>query len=150
MGQRAINIQIELGASMTKELNEPVVYLYHDAESLQELIKNERKRLNMNSVSVSFVRNSNYRNETPLYSQGYINGLLAEIGNLKRGNGATAKLNYQKGYEAGSALTTYNKPAMERLQAEVEGLKEKVFELEEKLFNSVIIDGDKLLSDIVL
>ncbi|MES2586952.1 MAG: hypothetical protein V4536_08545 [Pseudomonadota bacterium] len=64
--------------------NEPVAYLYHDAGSLKELMQNERKRLNMNSVSISFLKNSNSRNETPLYSQDYVNQLLGAHHNVRQ------------------------------------------------------------------
>lgn len=48
--------------------------------------------------------------------------LEAEIESLKRQLEAAKKLEYQKGYEAGSALTTYNKPRVEALEAEIERL----------------------------
>lgn len=48
---------------------------------------------------------------------------------LQNANDATAKLNYQKGFEFGSSLTTYNKPAMEKLQAEISNLNDKIDKL---------------------
>lgn len=51
-----------------------------------------------------------------------IPALEAEIESLKRQLEAAKKLEYQKGYEAGSALTTYNKPRVEALEAEIERL----------------------------
>ena len=67
--------------------------------------------------------------------------LKDEVEALKRGNEAIAKLNYQKGYEAGSSLTTYNKPAMEKLQVEIDELIHDVGELvkiNNELANEVI------------
>lgn len=48
---------------------EPVAYLYHDAPSLQALIENERNGFPVNSVLLSIKRQSQCRNETPLYTR---------------------------------------------------------------------------------
>ena len=65
----------------------------------------------------------------------------AEIDVLKRQLEAARKLEFQKGFEAGSALTTYNKPRVESLEAEVEILKATLNDARNVIQN--IVFGDR-------
>jgi hypothetical protein len=67
-----------------------------------------------------------------------------EIEALKKQVEATKKLEYQRGFELGSSLTTYNKPKVEALENENDLLKAQVKRLKEIIEKS--IDMNNVLS----